>query len=235
MVKSFLILISIQIFLYSSEQIILVVSDGFNSPKATLSCFEDGKKVFDTFEVNIGKNGLGLGIGKIELKKDDKEALKYEGDKKAPIGIFDLTYVFGYEKELKIKMPYFHATKELICVDDSSSAYYNQIINIRPLGHPLGQKEKPKSFEYMRRDDKQYELGIVVAHNEKQVQKRGSCIFMHVQKSQDAPTAGCTSMSFENIKKIIAWLDKSKKPILIQITNSKIKEVKELYPELTLD
>ena len=185
MVKTFLILISLQIFLYSSDQIILVVSDGFNSPKAILTCFEDGKKVFEEFEVNIGKNGLGWGIGQKELTEGDNEPLKYEGDKKAPIGVFSLTHIFGYKKDIDFKIPYLHATKELICVDDSSSKYYNQIINIK--------KEKPKSFEYMRRDDNQYELGIVVAHNKHQVKKRGSCIFIHVQKSKDASTAGCTS------------------------------------------
>lgn len=226
MVKTFLILISLQIFLYSSDQIILVVSDGFNSPKATLTCFEDGKKVFEEFEVNIGKNGLGWGIGQKELTEGDNEPLKYEGDKKAPIGVFSLTHIFGYKKGIDFKIPYLHATKELICVDDSNSKFYNQIIDINT--------QKPSSFEYMKRDDNQYELGIVVAHNKHQVKKRGSCIFIHVQKSKDASTAGCTSMSLKNIKRIVNWLDKSKNPILIQVPKSKLNQIKKLYPELGL-
>jgi len=224
MVKAFLILISIQIFLYSSEQIILVVSNSLKSQKAILSCFEDGKKVFDPFEVNIGKNGLGWGIGNLELSHESSQPLKYEGDKKAPIGIFSLESIFGYQKDLNLKMPYLHATKELICVDDSDSIYYNQIINI--------EKEKPNSFEYMRRDDTQYELGVVVAHNKNQIKKRGSCIFLHVQKSQNTPTAGCTSMSLQNIKKIVNWLDRSKNPILIQVPKSDLDQILELYPQL---
>ncbi len=227
MVKSFLILISLQIFLYSSEQIVLVVSDSFNSQKATLSCFEDGKKVFKTFEVNVAVNGLGWGLGKAELSQGTLEPLKYEGDRKAPSGIFNLTHIFGYEKEKGYKMPYLHATKELICVDDSNSKFYNQIIHI--------DVEKPNSFEYMKRDDRQYELGIVVAHNEAQVKQRGSCIFIHVEKSKGAPTAGCTSMSMKNIKKIVNWLDESKNPILIQIPKSKLNQVLKLYPELKLN
>ena len=228
MVKTFLILISLQIFLYSSEQIVLVLSDGFNSSKATLSCFEDGKKVFEDIEVNLGKNGLGWGIGKKELIQGDVEPLKYEGDKKAPIGIFKLTSIFGYEKKHDFKMPFIHATKEMICVDDSNSKYYNQIINM----NSLGQKEKPNSFEYMKRDDNQYELGITVGHNENQFKKRGSCIFIHVQKSHDASTAGCTSMSLKNIKKIVSWLDESKNPILIQVPKEKLNQIKKLYPQL---
>ena len=227
MVKTFLILISLQIFLYSSEQIILVVSNGFNSPKATLQCFEDGKKVFKKLDVNIGKNGLGWGIGKKKLKEESGEPLKYEGDKKAPIGIFRLDSIFGYKKDLKVKMPYMHADKELICVDDSNSNFYNKIIKMP--------KTKPESFEYMRRDDKQYELGITVAHNEDQIKKRGSCIFIHVEKEKDTPTSGCTSMSLKNIKKIVNWLDVDKNPILIQVPRSKLDQVLKLYPRLEIN
>ena len=84
----------------------------------------------------------------------------------------------------------------------------------------------------MRRDDNQYELGVVILHNKNQLKNRGSCIFLHVQASQDAPTAGCTSMSLENMRKIVDWLDTSKNPILIQITKSRLSEILELYPEL---
>lgn len=226
MVKTFLILAICYMFLYSNEQIILVTSDSLDANKATLSCFEDGKKVFDDIEVNLGKNGLGIGLGYLELKHQNNDVLKVEGDKKAPIGIFKLTSVFGYNHSEKINMPYI-ATKDLICVDDSNSSYYNQIIKMP--------KEKPKSYEIMQRDDKQYELGIVVEHNRHQIPQAGSCIFIHVQKHEDAPTAGCTSMSLKDIKKIVKWLDISKNPILIQIPKKYLDEVKRIYPELSLD
>ncbi|MDA7818448.1 L,D-transpeptidase family protein [Sulfurimonas sp.] len=224
MLKSFLILIIINTFLYSNNQIILVVSADFDSPEATLSSFENNKKVFQDFKVNIGKNGLGWGIGKTALTKEKNEPLKYEGDKKAPLGIFTLSHVFGYKNKIKINMPYLHATKELICVDDSNSKYYNKIINI--------QEEKPNSFEYMRRDDLQYELGIIVEHNKNQKKKRGSCIFLHVEKSKGSSTAGCTSMNYDNMKKLVEWLDESKNPTLIQITKSQLDQVYKLYPKL---
>ena len=224
MVKTFLILIILQIFLYANEQIILVISDDLNDNKATLSCFEDGKKVFKDFDVNLGKNGLGWGLGILNLKQDKNDALKYEGDKKAPIGIFKLTEVFGYEKQDNLHMPYLHVDKNTICVDESNHKSYNQIIKMP--------KNKPKSFEYMKRDDHQYELGIVVEHNKNQEKRRGSCIFLHVEKFKGAGTAGCTSMSLEHITKIIYWLDKSKNPILIQISKKELPQIKKLYPNL---
>ncbi|WP_455757580.1 L,D-transpeptidase family protein [Sulfurimonas sp.] len=224
MIKSFLILISFSIFLYSSQQVILVVSNDFNSSKAKLECFDDGKIVFNAIDVNIGKKGLGWGLGELKLNKKTEDPVKKEGDKKAPIGVFKLSSVYGYSKQNNSHMPYLHANKNLICVDESDSKYYNKIIHMP--------KIKPKSFEFMKRDDNQYELGVVVEHNKDAISQRGSCIFLHVQKSENAGTAGCTAMKLEDLKKIVSWLDIDKKPILIQIPKSSSKEILKLYPEL---
>ena len=39
-------------------------------------------------------------------------------------------------------------------------------------------------------------------------------------------------MNLEEIKKIASWLDKNKKPILIQIPKSSSEEILKLYPQL---
>ena len=224
MIKTFLIFISIQTFLSASQQIILVVSKDFNTSTASMECYEGEKKVFSTVKVNIGKNGLGWGLGEIILPQNSDEPLKKEGDKKAPAGVFKLTNIFGYKKNQIFHLPYLFASKNLICIDDTKSNKYNKIMRIP--------KIKPKSFEYMKRDDSQYELGIVVAHNILGIRGRGSCIFMHVKKSNTSPTVGCTSMSLDEIKDITSWLDKNKNPLLIQIPKSSSKEIKKLFPAL---
>ncbi|MFT5659496.1 MAG: hypothetical protein ACI9TV_000112 [Sulfurimonas sp.] len=225
MIKSFLILISFSTFLFSSQQIVLVVADDFNTSKAKLECFEDGNIIHKSIDVNIGKKGLGWGLGEIKLSQRKNDPIKVEGDKKAPIGVFKLSKVFGYSKNNNLSIPYIHTSKNLICVDDSNSKKYNKIISMP--------KEKPKSFEFMKRDDLQYKLGVVVEHNKNAEFKRGSCIFIHVQKKKNAGTAGCTSMKLEKLKKIVTWLDKKKNPILIQIPKSLSNEILKLYPELT--
>jgi len=225
MIKTFLILVILQNLLYS-QQIVLVISDNFTTSKAILTCYEENKVIFKPFEVNIGKKGLGWGLGEHRFNQKKNDPIKVEGDKKAPAGIFKLTSTFGYAKKQNHKLKYLHLSKNIICVDDSSSLDYNTIIKMP--------KIKPKSFETMRRDDKQYELGISVAHNETQTKQAGSCIFLHVQKSENAGTAGCTSMKLNEIKKIANWLDESKNPILIQIPHSSLKEIRELYPTLAL-
>jgi len=212
--------------LFSSQQILLVVADDFNSSKAKLSCYEDTKIICKDIEVNLGKNGLAWGIGIKKIEHATNEPLKFEGDKKAPAGIFQLRETFGYSYTNISKLPYLYADKNLICVDDSNSAFYNQIIEANG---------NEKSFEYMRREDKQYEIGVVVAHNPHAVAKRGSCIFLHVQKSDNHPTVGCTSMKKHDLKKIVNWLDKKKNPILIQLPQKYIQEVKKLYPMITIE
>ena len=224
MIKSFLILISFSVVLVASKQIILVVADDFNTSKAQLECYEDSKKIFKTIDVNLGKNGLGWGLGKEELKQLPSDSIKYEGDKKAPSGVFKLSSIFGYAHNSTYNMPYIHSTKNMICVDDSQSQHYNQIISM--------EKEKPSSFEYMKRDDLQYAIGIVVEHNKDAISQRGSCIFLHVEKGENEGTAGCTSMNIHDLQKIVSWLDAKKKPILIQIKKSSSHEILKKYPEL---
>ena len=209
------------ILLFSSQQILLVVADDFNTSTAYLELFEGDKKIFET-EVNIGKNGLGWGIGEVTLQQKN-DPIKYEGDQKAPAGIFKLTTTFGYTYKSSSTLPYLYTDQQLICIDDSNSPFYNQIIM------KMG---KEKSFEYMKRNDHQYKYGITVAHNLKQIQQRGSCIFLHIEKAKGVGTAGCTSMQENDLKKILIYLDKTKNPILIQIPKSSKEEIKRLYPVL---
>jgi len=201
----------------------LVVADDINTSKAKLQCYENDKEVFKTIDVNIGGNGLGRGLGEVKLSHSLSYPQKIEGDKRAPIGVFKLTNIFGYSKSSNFKLPYLYTSKELICVDDTTSNFYNQIIQ---------NNGNEKSFEYMRRVDNQYELGVVVAHNQVGIKGGGSCIFLHVQKDENASTAGCTSMKLADLKMITQWLDKNKNPILIQIPKSLSSEVLKLYPEL---
>lgn len=225
MIKSFLILISFSILLFSSEQIVLVVAPDFNTDKAKLEFYEGEKKLYAT-DVNIGKNGLGWGLGEVELKQNPNEPIKIEGDKKAPAGVFKLSDIFGYHSETNYKMPYLYASKNLICIDESDSNFYNEIVMKDSLD------SEPKSYELMRRSDHQYALGVVVEHNRFKQQKRGSCIFLHVYKDALSPTAGCTAMSLEAIKKITSLLDKKKNPLLIQIPQSSAQEILQKFPQL---
>lgn len=198
MLKTVLNLIFFSMLLFAKDQLILVVAPSQNSQQAELFCLENGKLVFDPFMVNIGRNGLAT-------------TAKQEGDGKTPAGQFGLGAVFGYEKDLKFDIGYIYADESLVCVDDITSALYNHIVPMPEI--------KPASFEYMRRDDHQYELGVVVEYNQNNIAGAGSCIFLHVKKEQNTPTSGCVSMELEQMKKIATWLRGGAKIVILEDAN----------------
>ena len=167
------------------------------------------KPVFDAIPVVLGRNGLGIGLG-LSSRYYENNTLpkKVEGDGRSPAGLFKLSKIFGYASQsINNKMPYIALHKDLHCIDDSDSKDYNKI---------LPASKAYKSFEIMRRQDTLYKWGIVVEHNSKALPQRGSCIFIHIATKEKTPTAGCTAMSEKELVKIIKWLDKKKRPALLQ-------------------
>jgi D-alanyl-D-alanine dipeptidase len=209
--------------LHTSDQIILVTTKDFQTSTGTLQRYErhHGKmvKVGELINVMLGRNGLGIGRGlcDVEIKN---APIKKEGDGKAPAGIFTLSGHFGYKTNLNPNFPYFKITPKSHCVDDANSPLYNQTFD---------QNNKPtyKSFEQMLRPDGQYLHGIFVGHNVKEtINGAGSCIFIHIYKTENSPTAGCTAMSKEEIQTVISWLNAAKKPLLVQFPEEYVKTLK---------
>lgn len=208
------------------EQLILVVAETMEVPTATLQRYEYTKsgwhKVGKTIPVNIGRRGLGWGIGLLEVPHDPADPIKHEGDGKAPAGVFALGPEFGYSPRAMGSMPYLHATDDLICIDDTASDTYNRIEHISP-------NMSLRSFEWMRRDDKLYRHGIVVLHNTKRIPGKGSCIFLHIERTPGVGTAGCTSMSETELRRIIQWLEPAASPILVQIPRKSLPFIKQAF------
>jgi len=218
----------------STQQLLVVSSDGFTNNKATLQAYERKEstwvKVFNPVKVNLGRNGLAWGEGLVEFAHLADEPLKYEGDGKSPAGLFSLELFFGYEKK-DFKFPYLQVDDDTLCIDDSSAQEYNRIIQEK-------EHHRFKSFEFMKRQDRLYHLGIVVGHNNERLAQRGSCIFIHIEKytvavpeaglvsarSNALPTAGCTSMHEDRLLEIMRWLDKSKNPLLLQLPDIYLQE-----------
>ena len=196
---------TIIIFLFSlnslnASQLIVVLSTHNSATTAKLQRYEGSakayKKIGKEIEVNLGRSGM---------KRD-----KIEGDGAAPEGIFTLGKVFAYNK-INTKMPFIKASSDLICVDDTSSKEYNKLLYI-------SESRGVKSFEFMKREDELYKYGIIINHNPKNRVPFGSCVFLHIEKSKNSPTSGCTSMSEKNLLTLIKWLDKKENPIIIQTT-----------------
>ena len=204
-----------------SLQSVVVTTTDWSAASGTAQLFErnsvkaDWKAVGAPFPVVVGKNGMAWGAGLHTLPTDTgRLLLKTEGDGKSPAGIFSLTSSFGSaEKPAFVRLPYTRLEQYTECVDDVKSTHYNKIVDRMKVGN-----FDWKSSEKMLAVGAEYDLGVFVAHNSNPIDAGGgSCIFLHIWKTAESPTAGCTAMSRENIETLLKWLDPRKNPVLIQL------------------
>jgi len=72
----------------------------------------------------------------------------------------------------------------------------------------------------------QYRWLIVVDYNRRDPRPgAGSCIFLHIWKSPDKGTAGCTAMPEEDLLTILRWLQNEKNPLLVQLPRAEYEKV----------
>src|ERR1035437_689687 len=212
----------------SGNQLILMITDSTKATRGNLFCFgrnngESWKTAKKAIPVVIGRSGLGWGAGLHKEPEMPDFPQKREGDGRSPAGIFNLSAVFGFAPENQmagLKMPYMPITEMIECVDDVTSKYYNHIVSNKTVDSvDWHSSEKMDSI-------KLYALGVVVDHNTFSVKKEGgSCIFFHLWRGPESTTSGCTAMDSASIHDIAYWLDKSKSPVLVQLT-------KQLYHDL---
>lgn len=217
-------------WLGKSRQLIVVVTPDWTSRNGLLHRFvrtDSGSWELqgDVIPVIIGKKGLGWGLG---LHDPDAaapgEPEKKEGDGRAPAGAFSLPFAFAYDSgEISTAMDVLHAGPDLFCVDDPASDDYNTLVRWRDSSPPWN------SAETMHRADGLYRFGVFVAHNPEHVSGRGSCIFMHIEKKDGAPTVGCTSMRVDAIKDLIRWLTPKASPVLVQLPQPVYSRLKDAW------
>ncbi len=220
MKKLLLLLITLKLYAlpiipHETEQLVIVSAKELNATTAMLYTYEKHpsgwQQVFMPISVNVGRKGMAW------AESSQNGHLKYEGDGKAPAGLFSFVYFFGYENH-DFNFPYHQVDSLDICVDDTDSIDYNRLIRTET-------RTQYQSYEEMRRKDDLYKLGIVIDYNAQQHHKRGSCIFMHIQKSKGSPTAGCTSMPEADLLLLMRWLDPIKNPKLLQGPEDYVQKV----------
>ncbi|CAA6808835.1 MAG: Gll0911 protein [uncultured Sulfurovum sp.] len=206
-----------------SSQLLLVTTDNWSTKNGTLQRYERTNnqwvKVGESLSIVIGRNGLGWGKG-LHTTPSNAQYIKKEGDGKAPAGLFSLGSGFGYSStNFEMKFPYATYKTTDHCVDDSSSQWYNQIIDSKKIAKDY------KSFEHMKMRNNLYKYGITVNHNPQQITQGGSCIFIHIKNKSGKGTAGCTAMREDEIVTILKWLKENKKPLLLQLPEEEMVKV----------
>lgn len=139
---------------------------------------------------------------------------KKEGDGRSPAGLFPLTFVFGNaDAKVGPTFPFRKIEEFTECVDDPTSSFYNRVVDRMKVGN-----FDWKSSEKMSEIVPEYDLGVFVGYNSYPVTRgAGSCIFLHIWKDADSPTAGCTAMARTDLERVVGWLSKSKNPYLVQV------------------
>lgn len=216
------------------RQVIVGTADGWNSSHVKLSLLEKRSNgwvmVKGPFSARLGKSGLVWGRGLSRPPQDGP--VKKEGDLRSPAGIFELGGVYGTVPvpQKKRSLPYRRITPRDMWVDDPSSSFYNQhIVLDHDPATPWEFKQQMKLMDYA------HSLKLFIRHNAAgsggaPVPGGGSSIFFHIWRRDGAlPTAGCTAMSEENLRAMIAWLDPSKRPLYILLPSKEYLRLRQAW------
>lgn len=179
-------------------QKVVITSPNFDSVRGFLSCCEGGKLIYDSIPVQLGAKG--------------KSANKKEGDCKTPIGTFPIGSAFGNKEHAHYAkhLPFILITKNLECVDDPNSIYYNQLVYCNQIDRPDW-----KSSEKMHEIGELYNLGLVVNYNQNPtIPHKGSAIFIHQTNPNHEGTLGCIALEKQDLIKLVSWLNPNLSPHL---------------------
>lgn len=159
--------------------------------KCELYLYEDKKIVKNISNIVIGKNGITTD--------------KREGDMCTPIGEYNLGISFGIH-DLNITYPYLKINSNLYYIDDSSSQFYNKMVDVTTV------KKDWQSAEHLIDYPSQYEYALVIEYNKNCIPNHGSAIFLHV--ATGSYTAGCIAVPKEEMLNILKWLNPQNSPII---------------------
>ena len=218
--------------LFTCEQLVTVTTKNWDDVNATVHLYErtagdeTWRQVGNPFPAVIGQHGLAWGIGLHGAGKPG-EPEKREGDKKAPAGVFRFGDVFGTalpEQVSFLRLSYRQVTPTTEAIDDPKSKYYNQVVDRRSVTHPDW-----TSSESMLQVGGRYRLGVIVRHNTAAYPGYGSCIFFHVWDPRDPGTTGCTAASYDNVVRLLRWLDLKKSPVIVQLPADEYEKLKQRW------
>jgi len=210
-----------------SGQLVLVVVPDWNSTHGSLRAYERAggrwRAAGDDIPVVVGRAGAAWGLG---LHPPQEGPLKREGDGRSPAGVFAIGTAFGYAPSADTALPYDALKADEYCVDVSGSPFYNRIVDAAGVGAAAVEG----STEPMRRDlhaggDQAYKVGFVVEHNAAGIRDAGSCIFVHLWKSADSATAGCTAMAEPALRTLLGWLNPAQRPLFVLLPRAEYRRL----------
>jgi D-alanyl-D-alanine dipeptidase len=217
--------------LAGAQQLVVVVTPDWNATTGTLRRFARSDaggawlSAGDAIPIVVGRTGLAWGDE--TLRPDASQPVKHEGDGKSPAGAFPLDTAFGFAPRADLawlRLPYVALTPTSDCVDDESSAYYNTVVDRAAVP-----RIDWNSAEHMR-EISLYRLGVIVGYNAAPPRRgRGSCIFLHIWSGPQSVTAGCTAMDASALTALVQWLDRSRRPVIVQLPAAEYERLRTAW------
>ena len=214
-----------------SRQCLVGIAEGWDSSAVALRLFEksgaDWTPVGGEWKGRLGRDGLVWGLGLHPVP--DGAVIKREGDWRTPAGVFKIGGAWGYAADITrlAGMPYVQVTSRDLWVEDPASPLYNQHVRLK--ADPSTAWEKKQQ---MRQDDPAHSLELFIAHNAPPAVRpgAGSAIFFHIWRGGGTkPTAGCTTMSEQNLRGLIAEIDPAKNPIYVVLSRPEYERVRAAW------
>ena len=201
-------------------QLIVVTTPDWNATAGTLQRYDKHlfhwRAVGQPIEVVIGRSGLAWGRG---LHPPMIGPQKREGDGKSPAGVFAIGTAFGFAPSAQFKLPYLPLRETTECVDDTASAFYNQIVE-RAAASDWKSSEKMRAVP-------QYQWGAFVSHNTPAHAGSGSCIFLHIWSGPQSTTTGCTAMREADLLTLLHWIDPKQSPRIVQLPRAEYERLRK--------
>lgn len=223
--------------LSQARQLIVVETPDWNAVDGQLLLFvraapgASWRPVGGAIPVVVGKTGLAWGLGVVSsnnLGIRTSDPVKKEGDGRAPAGVFSLGTAFGVAPQPLpgSKTPYLKLTPSIECVDDTSSRYYNRLVDRASVAPDWN------SSEHMLNVGDPYRWGVFVNHNAGDQGPKagaGSCIFLHIWRGAGHGTVGCTAMAQPELERLLVWIDPSRKPLLVQLPAAEYQRLQKSW------
>ncbi len=160
-------------FAANTSQIIDVQASGSTG---TLTLYNKNGNHFDkvlSTSCYVGRNGI--------------TSNKSEGDGKTPAGVYTLGQAFGVASDPGSTRSYLKVNSNYYWVDDSTSKYYNQLVDVSKVSKDWS------SAEHLIDYTSAYRYAIAVDYNTACTPYKGSAIFLHC--STGGSTSGCVAVS----------------------------------------
>ena len=155
------------------------------------------------------KNKHTLQIDRFKFKccigKNGSTKNKKEGDKKTPVGVFEIENLY-FRRDRKEK-----PSTVLKCIEIKRNMGWCNDINFPKKYNKLIKTEKKIKHEKLRRKDCKYDFIIPIKYNfNKPVTGLGSCIFIHLTRDYQ-PTAGCIALKEKDFLIMLKLIKKNSK------------------------